>query len=324
MTKMYKLFKEACSDADKQPVSDWVYRRVFNEDFNLANTTRKTYCAMLHIFKQRLHRRGYPDELITKQTTFVRYRDRQMYMLKHQPPHLVTNPPLFKCVLPPQFSQLKQIVLQKYAQFCSPLPTPRFIALRHHSLQNSLVRAKITPTDDQFIDMESLLDTTRTTTHSTAGNLPHTRLHSTTIRPCHSQCCFTCRFHLHPATSFRSTQTGLVYPIRHCFSCHSKNLIYLITCTKCKKQYVGLTTLQLNTRINHHRTNIHTNQNIYLCIHFNFPDHSLKHLQVQPIDCVSSGPNALHELRQLEQFWIKTLRTIEPQGLNNSLGFTAS
>ena len=36
LIKMYELYKKACADADRQPISDWVYRRVFNEDFNLA------------------------------------------------------------------------------------------------------------------------------------------------------------------------------------------------------------------------------------------------------------------------------------------------
>ena len=36
ITKMYELYREVCSDAAKQHVSEWVYRRIFNEDFNLA------------------------------------------------------------------------------------------------------------------------------------------------------------------------------------------------------------------------------------------------------------------------------------------------
>jgi len=36
ITKMYLLYKEHCSETDKHPVSELVYRRVFNEDFNLS------------------------------------------------------------------------------------------------------------------------------------------------------------------------------------------------------------------------------------------------------------------------------------------------
>ena len=46
--------------------------------------------------------------------------------------------------------------------------------------------------------------------------------------------------------------------------------------------------------------------------HFNLPDHSLKHLKVQPINKASSSD----ELRELEHFWIGTLKTLQPSGLN--------
>ena len=37
-------------------------------------------------------------------------------------------------------------------------------------------------------------------------------------------------------------------------SCHSQNLIYLLTCSSCNLQYVGETTQPLHKRINIHRT----------------------------------------------------------------------
>ena len=33
---MYRLYKETCEEKHTQPVSQWVYRRVFNESFNLS------------------------------------------------------------------------------------------------------------------------------------------------------------------------------------------------------------------------------------------------------------------------------------------------
>ena len=107
-----------------------------------------------------------------------------------------------------------------------------------------------------------------------------------------------------------------IYNIRHQFTCTSTNIIYLITCNKCKKQYVGHTTNQLNTRINHHRSNILNKKSIYISQHFNRPDHSISNLKVQPID----KGDTLQELLKLETFWIKTLRTRVPNGLNISPG----
>ena len=84
-----------------------------------------------------------------------------------------------------------------------------------------------------------------------------------------------------------------------------QNYIYLITCTKCKKQYVGMTTKQLNVRINHHRTSIFNKRRTYLHTHFNLPDHNISILKVQAIDTIDTTEQNLNvhgELRKLEVF----------------------
>ena len=35
IAKMYSLYQEKCSEDETEPVSEWVYRKVFNEDYNL-------------------------------------------------------------------------------------------------------------------------------------------------------------------------------------------------------------------------------------------------------------------------------------------------
>lgn len=78
---------------------------------------------------------------------------------------------------------------------------------------------------------------------------------------------------------------------------------------------------KLNTRINHHRSNILNKKSIYICVHFNFSDHSIQDISVQPIDTVADNTQPLEELRKLERYWIKTLKTLKPNGLNLSTGF---
>ena len=75
-------------------------------------------------------------------------------------------------------------------------------------------------------------------------------------------------------------------------------------------------TKKLNTRINHHHTNIFNNRRIHISKHFNLPDHSITNLHVQAIDCSTKPYNAVEELHRLERFWIKTLQTQTPHGLN--------
>ena len=54
-----------------------------------------------------------------------------------------------------------------------------------------------------------------------------------------------------------------------------------------------------------HRSNINNNRTIYICVHFNFPDHNIRNLSVQAIDTDSDTT----ELK---------LQTYTPKGLNAS------
>ena len=71
-------------------------------------------------------------------------------------------------------------------------------------------------------------------------------------------------------------------------------------------------TKKINTRINHHHTNIFNNRRIHISKHFNLPDHSITNLHVQPIDCATKPNNVVEELHRLERFWVKTLQTLTP------------
>ena len=280
-----------------------------------TNTTYETYMATVHNFKLRLRKRNYPERLINKTINTVQYNKRQQYLKTFQPLQATCFPPLFKSVPPPQYNLLKKLILQDYTKL--HFTSPRFITLRHPTLQNILVRAKLNPTDEQFMDITLYLDNTTPTTHTTTATLPKLQYKPPTITPCRQRKCSTCSYHLLTTPTFKDTQrTPTTYRIRHHLSCTSTNIIYLITCNKCKKQYVGYTTKQLNTRINHHRSNILNKRPIYISKHFNLPDHSLSDLRVQPIDKATETDNPTKELHQLEHFWIKTLRTVVPEGLN--------
>ena len=55
--------------------------------------------------------------------------------------------------------------------------------------------------------------------------------------------------------SFTSTVTGETYKINHKFDCMEKCLIYLLTCNKCRKQYVVQTVDTFCYRWNNYRSN---------------------------------------------------------------------
>ena len=57
------------------------------------------------------------------------------------------------------------------------------------------------------------------------------------ITRCNS--CDICKHYLVAERKFTSKVTGKTYFIKGDLSCNSKNVIYLITCDKCKDEYIG-------------------------------------------------------------------------------------
>ena len=67
----------------------------------------------------------------------------------------------------------------------------------------------------------------------------------------------------------KSTSTGRKYRTQTRISCTSSNVIYLIQCKICNKQYVGQTRNKILTRLNQHYSTIRTKQDTPVSRHFN-------------------------------------------------------
>ena len=117
-----------------------------------------------------------------------------------------------------------------------------------------------------------------------------------------------------------SSQTGRTYIVPQGGSCESSNLVYLITCSVCTKQYVGQTLRPLRERLREHFRYItqKTDQQP-LGRHFAQPNHNGLQIQVQILEYIQTPPR-LERTKQLredrEKHWIHQLRSIEPFGLN--------
>ena len=279
-----------------------------------TNTDEQNSLILTQTFKNRLIKRHYPPQFIGNYMTKIKYTQCHRYLQASQP-RPITTKPIFKYLQPPQFKKLQTIILLNYDKLQQWTDKPLFINTGHRKLRQELVHAKVTPTDEQFVDIAVILNNPKQG-HTTSGQLPQLKKTNITISTCKHPRCVTCK-HLNTSTSFKSTSTGTHYPIRYSFSSSSSNLIYLITCTKCKKQYVGLTTHTLKYRVNHHRTNILNKKCIYLCEHFNLPDHNIGHLSIQAIDTTKRTDHMT--LRQLELYWIEKLQTLKPKSLNYTL-----
>ena len=125
--------------------------------------------------------------------------------------------------------------------------------------------------------------------------------------------CITCHYVAHK-NSFKSFVTNKIYKIKGQMNCLTSNIIYIIECIKCGKQYVGQTSNTLRKRFTNHLSDIRNNNNKPVSNHFNIEDHNIEHATIYAIDHVDQNQNNTRVAK--ESAWIIKLRTLQPLGLN--------
>ena len=138
---------------------------------------------------------------------------------------------------------------------------------------------------------------------------------------CNRRRCKTCRFIKEGTTSYTFFATNGQKGIRHHITCSSSNLVYMIQCTKCRIQYIGDTKHRLSDRFGEHRRAIEKaitqrdiDQPTAVSDHFTLPSHSLKNLELIPLELINSNRDAIRKAR--EAFLIYKGKTLEPSGMN--------
>ena len=109
--------------------------------------------------------------------------------------------------------------------------------------------------------------------------------------------------------------------ITDCFTCTSANVIYCITCTLCNKLYIGETGRRLGDRFREHLRDIEKNDkdaSTPVARHFNFPNHSTKHMAICGLS-LSLGTR--ESRRNLKQKFIFQIGTLNPHGINERFSF---
>ena len=107
------------------------------------------------------------------------------------------------------------------------------------------------------------------------------------------------------------------------FTCTSANVIYCITCTLCKKLYIGETgrRLHVGDRFWEHLCDVEKedkNASKPVARHFNLPNHSMQHIAV----CGLSLHQGNTESRKtLKQKFIFQIGTLNPHGINERFSF---
>lgn len=130
--------------------------------------------------------------------------------------------------------------------------------------------------------------------------------------------CDLCSNYFIESSSFTSFATGKTYRIKEHLSCDSKNLIYLVSCNKCKLQYVGSTKTSFKVRFRNHKSTMKNNRRTCeVAVHFNEAPHTFSDFSftcIEAITCVDHNIDQV--LINREAYWTAQLFTLNPFGLN--------
>ena len=105
------------------------------------------------------------------------------------------------------------------------------------------------------------------------------------------------------------------------FTCTSANVIYCITCTLCKKLYIGETGRRLGDRFREHLRDVEKDDKDAskpVARHFNLPSHSKQHMAVCGL---SLHQGSTESRKTLEQRFIFQIGTLNPHGINERFSF---
>ena len=119
--------------------------------------------------------------------------------------------------------------------------------------------------------------------------------------------------------TFTRTATGESFKINHQLNCDDRCIIYLLTCKQCQKQYTGETTDDFRYRRDNYKSNSRKFDRKESCMqehlyrHFSSPGHRgfLNDVSVTLIDKTDGS-----DPKKREDYWMKTLKTMAPYGLN--------
>ncbi|OCT94206.1 hypothetical protein XELAEV_18011874mg [Xenopus laevis] len=135
---------------------------------------------------------------------------------------------------------------------------------------------------------------------------------------CGATRCVTCSY-MEKSSEFVSNSTNIRYNNKCYFNCNTTYVVYLLTCKKCNIQYVGSTSRNLKCRMRQHIHSIESLSNSTTRHFLECSDFDINNLKIQGIEKFYQSPRGSHKmskLRHREAYWIFTLDTRQPRGLN--------
>ena len=280
------------------------YRRIISDNNKLTEE--------LNLLTDKFLRAGFPEKLLTEQISRIKNINRNQILdktttttaFKMSLPliinyHCNIDPHIIKSTI--QQSGINSLVLTQISLKNSNRKKIQLIYKRNTTLSNVLTRnSLITDPINILTDLD--------------GNQTQTININNGTTPCGHPRCLCCQSidTKNTYTDYNNTHT---YPINNKFNCNSNNVIYMISCTRCYKNYIGITERKLKDRLNNHRHTIKNKYQTAIGIHFNTPGHNSKHLKIKVITTLDNL-NYSEKLSK-EKELINKIKSYYPYGLNH-------
>lgn len=248
--------------------------------------------------------RGYGDALLDKHLNKVRQVQRSD-LLKPRTRDMSIQGLALVSTYSPISGSVKEVVskywhiLESDSQIASAfLIPPRHFYKRSSNLCDFLVKSDLPKRPTHFLSQIP------------SGNFP-----------CHN--CVHC-YSMIKGNKFTHPKTNVDIKVRGTITCNTKYVVYLLKCP-CNLYYVGKTKRELKTRICEHKCSIRNHDDkSSVARHFNSHNHSLSDLHYMGIELVNMprrGGNRDRILLQREAYWIHSLDTLIPNGMNEEISF---
>ena len=214
------------------------------------------------------------------------------------------------------FSGILKSQIIRFYRICSQFKdfedacTTLFVALRKRGYSSRFLRSIKSQALAQIKTGNSLntpfpYDPNTNDAFSTTCDLPH---------------CPTCEY-FGPRSEIISNVTKQGFKIQSNMNCNSNNLIYLIECDNCGLQYIGQTKRSLRHRFHNHRYDILNERKTSVANHFNQLKCEISDCSLTPIfkcPTLDTEESTTRNRLEIEQFFIRLLKTYQPFGLNIS------
>ncbi len=267
--------------------------------------------------------RGYPDSLLEDSLTRVRTQNRSVLLQPINPTISQQDSPLL-CILPynPCNPPVRGIINDE-----SPIlhTDPKLTCVASKRVILGHRRAK---------NLKDILVHSRLRYPPTIPN-PIVTNSINPAKVCNNQYCRYCP-KLDHSGKVKSPSTGKSYIVPQKFTCRFNNLIYVISCKKCKSQYVGQTKVTLMQRFQKHLKDIEHCANwdnappsikskgpTNVGYHFSLPRHSVDDVQIQVLEFIKSHPDSVDAKERRddrETHWMYKLKSLAPLGINATDG----